>query len=277
MVELSNKTYTTRNKERYIMTKMNLTGKVAVVTGSSRGLGRHYALHLARAGADVIIHDINENAAAAFGEAASGPAVAEEIRAISRRSEFIAADLTNPQHVKELVEKAVASFGRIDILVNNAGGDIGAKTPRPDPNTCLEIQDEDIQAVVERNLLSTMYSCKYVGRHMREQKSGKIVNVGSVAAHLPVRDGIVYAAAKMGITHYTRCLAEELRPYDVNVNCIAPAGTYTGRFLATRTVQSEEGLSRLQRFAQPEDMANIVMFLTGSESDRLTGETIVCW
>jgi 3-oxoacyl-[acyl-carrier protein] reductase len=256
---------------------MSLKGKVALVTGSSRGLGHQYAVQLARAGADVIIHDVNESAAAAFGEAASGPAVADEIRAMSRRSEFIAADLTDPLQVQQLVQKAVAAFGRIDILVNNAGGDIGAKTPRPDPNTCLEIDDEDIQAVVARNLLNTMYTCKYVGRQMREQKSGKIVNVGSVAAHVPVREGIIYAAAKMGITHYTRCLAEELRPYDVNVNCIAPAGTYTGRFLATRSVQNEEGLSRLQRFAQPEDMANIVMFLIGPESDRLTGETIVCW
>ncbi|HTK08837.1 MAG TPA: SDR family oxidoreductase [Ktedonobacteraceae bacterium] len=259
------------------MSLTDLTGKVALVTGSSRGLGRQYALDLARAGADVIIHDINANAASQFGEASSGPAVAEEIRALNRRSTFLAADLTDAAQVEGLVQSALEQFGSIDILVNNAGGDIGAHTPRPDPNDALDIDPEDIRSVLERNLLTTMYACKYVGCHMRSRKSGKIINVGSIAGHVSVNGGIIYAAAKSGIAHYTHCLAEQLRPYDVNVNCIAPAPTYTGRFLATRTVASEEGRSRLQRIAQPEDMAGIVLFLSSSLSDYLTGETIVCW
>jgi 3-oxoacyl-[acyl-carrier protein] reductase len=162
-------------------------------------------------------------------------------------------------------------------LVNNAGGDIGARSPRPDPNDALDIDDEDIRAVVDRNLLTTMYACKYVGRHMRERRSGKIINIGSGAGHIATREGIIYAAAKAGVAHYTRCLAEQLRPYDVNVNCISPSPTYTGRFLATRGVPSQEGLSRLQRVARPEDMAGIVLFLAGPLSDVLTGDTIVCW
>lgn len=256
---------------------VDVSGKVALVTGSSRGLGRQYALQLARSGADVIIHDVSERAAAEFGEAPSGPAVAEQIEALGRRSAFIAADLSDPEQVAMLVRQILDTFGRIDILVNNAGGDIGAHTPRPEPNDALDIAPDDIRSVVERNLLTTMYMCKYVGAHMRERRAGKIVNVGSGAAHVPSRIGIVYAAAKAGIVHYTRCLAEELRPYDVNVNCISPMATYTGRFMATRTVASEEGLSRLQRIAQPEDMADIVLFLAGPQSDILTGETIVCW
>jgi 3-oxoacyl-[acyl-carrier protein] reductase len=259
------------------MLSIDLSGKVALVTGSSRGLGRHYALELARAGADVIIHDINASAASQFGEAPSGPAVPEEIRALDRRSTFLAADLTDASQVEQLIQSALEQFGQIDILVNNAGGDIGAHTPRPDPNDALDIDPADIRSVVERNLLTTMYVCKYVGLHMRERQSGKIINVGSVAGHMPVSGGIIYAAAKSGIVHYTHCLAQQLRPHDVNVNCIAPAPTYTGRFLATRTVASEEGRSRLQRIAQPEDMAGIVLFLASSLSDYLTGETIVCW
>ncbi len=259
------------------MTTGDLTGKVALVTGSSRGLGRHYALHLARAGADVIIHDVDEQAAAQFGEAASGPAVAEEIRALGRRSLFLAADLSVPVQVEALVQQALATFQQIDILVNNAGGDIGAHTPRPVPNDALDIDPDDIRSVVERNLLTTMYSCKYVGTHMRERRAGKIVNIGSSAGHVPVSGGIIYAAAKTAIAHYTRCLAEQMRPYDVNVNCIAPAPTYTGRFLATRTVSGQEGKSRLQQIAQPEDMAEAVLFLVGPQSGRLTGETIVYW
>ena len=259
------------------MTTEDLAGKIALITGSSRGLGRHYALHLARAGADVIIHDVNDQAAAEFGEASSGQAVAEEIRALGRRSAFLAADLTDPAQVEHLMQQAIASFDHIDILINNAGGDIGARTPRPTPNDALDIDPDDIRSVVERNLLTTMYTCKYAGSHMRERRAGKIVNVGSSAGHVAVRNGIIYAAAKTAITHYTRCLAEQLRPYDVNVNCIAPTSTYTGRFLATRTVSDQEGKSRLQHIAQPEDMAKIVLFLVGPQADRLTGETIVCW
>lgn len=259
------------------MTTEDLAGKIALITGSSRGLGRHYALHLAQAGADVIIHDVNDQAAAEFGEASSGQAVAEEIRALGRRSAFLAADLTDPSQVEHLIQQAIASFDHIDILINNAGGDIGARTPRPMPNDALDIDPDDIRSVVERNLLTTMYTCKYTGAHMRERRAGKIVNVGSSAGHVAVRNGIIYAAAKTAITHYTRCLAEQLRPFDVNVNCIAPTSTYTGRFLATRTVSDQEGKSRLQHIAQPEDMAKIVLFLVGPQADRLTGETIVCW
>ncbi len=87
-------------------------------------------------------------------------------------------------------------MGSIDILVNNAGGDIGRRTPRPEPNDALDISVDDIRSVVERNLLSTMYACKFAGIHMRERRFGKIVNVGSIAGHLPVREGVIYAAAK---------------------------------------------------------------------------------
>ena len=122
---------------------------------------------------------------------------------------------------------------------------------------------------------------KKTGAHLlsegKERRAGKIINVGSVAGHLPVHTGIIYAAAKRAIAHYTRCLAEQLRPYNVTVNCIAPAPTYSGRFLATRVVTDQGERPRLQRVAQPEDMARIVLFLAGPQSDFLTGETIVCW
>jgi 3-oxoacyl-[acyl-carrier protein] reductase len=260
------------------MTTMDLRGKNALVTGSGRGLGKQYAIDLARAGANVIIHDVNEEAAARFNEAVSGSAVAAEITVqYGVKTRFLAAELSDSEQVKALIEQSIEAFGSLDILINNAGGDIGLHTPRPDPNDALDISVEDIRSVVERNLLSTMYACKFAGLHMRERRSGKIVNVGSIAGHIPVREGIIYAAAKMGISQYTRSLAEQLRPFDVNVNCISPAPTYTARFLATRTVAGQEDRSRLQQIAQPEDMSNIVMFLCGPQSDALSGETIVCW
>src|SRR2546427_9926940 len=159
------------------MHTVDLTGKRDLVTGSSRGLGRHYALHLARAGADVIIHDVNESVAAEFGEAPSGPAVAEEIRALGPGSAYFSADLTDPVQAEKLVHQSLEVFGHIDILVNNAGGDIGARTPRPDPNNALDIDPDDIRSVIDRNLLTTMYTCKYGGIHMLERQSGKIINV----------------------------------------------------------------------------------------------------
>src|SRR5712691_8307873 len=185
----------------------DLAGKVVLVTGSSRGLGRHYALHLAEAGADVIIHDVNASAAAEFGEAPSGEAVAEEVHAIGRQSAFFSADLTDPTQVEALVRQALDAFDRIDILINNVGGDVGAHPPPIEPNNALDIHPGDIRAVLERNLLTTMYMCRYVGPHMRERRSGKIINVGSMAGHVPVPAGIIYASAKIGVAHYTRCLA----------------------------------------------------------------------
>ncbi len=132
------------------MTTVNLQGKNALVTGSSRGLGRQYAMDLARAGANVIVHDISDKAAAQFNEAPSGSDVAWEIARLGVKTAFIAADVSDPQQVKELIEQSVREMGSLDILVNNAGGDIGYRTPRPNPNDCLDIAVEDIRAVVER-------------------------------------------------------------------------------------------------------------------------------
>src|SRR5437868_11307177 len=101
------------------MHTVDLAGKRALVTGSSRGLGRHYALHLAQAGADVIIHDVNDQAAAEFGEARSGQAVTEEIRALDRRSAFLAADLADPSQAERLIQQVITLFDHIDILINN--------------------------------------------------------------------------------------------------------------------------------------------------------------
>jgi len=260
------------------MMEKTLSGKNALVTGSSRGLGYQYAYDLAQAGANVVIHDISDQAASQFNEAASGTAVAANLaKEFGIKSVFIAANVSDPKQVEKLINESIKALGSIDILVNNAGGDIGFATPRPDPNDCLDISVEDIGAVVGNNLLSTMYACKFAGLHMRERGSGKIVNIGSIAGHVPVKQGVIYAAAKLGISYYTRSLAEQMRDYDVNVNCLSPAPTHTGRFSATRVVENDDHLPRLKRIAKPKDMSNIVMFLCGPESDYLTGETIVAW
>jgi 3-oxoacyl-[acyl-carrier protein] reductase len=257
--------------------EQKLAGKVALVTGSGRGLGRAYAMHLARLGADVIVHDINAAATAVYGEGESAEEVAQAIRDLGRRSLFIAADVADSAQVDAAVREAVAALGRIDILVNNAGGDIAAAGGKPKPNDCLEIPERDLHAVLDRNLLGTMNVCRAVAPGMMERREGRIVNVASVAGLSATMVEPIYAVAKAGIIHYTRCLAAQLRPYGINVNCISPGGTRSARFLADRPQLTAADLtpkSRLERLGEPEDMAKVIEFLVTDLSDFVTGQNI---
>ena len=253
-----------------------LSGRVSFVTGSGRGLGRAYALHLARLGSDVVVHDKSDDEPARFGEAESLTETVRQIEALGVRALAVTADVTRPDEVEAAVAKAVAHFGRIDILVNNAGGDIGRATPRPSPNDGVFIKAEDVDWVIAINLNGTIHFCRAVAPIMMRQRYGRIINVASMAAFIPVNEGLVYAAAKAGIVHWTVCLARQLKPYNITVNAIAPGGTVTARFLATRAVDPErlaatEGLERLGR---PVDVAKVVEFLVSPLADFVSGETI---
>jgi 3-oxoacyl-[acyl-carrier protein] reductase len=257
--------------------EQKLAGRVALVTGSGRGLGRAYALHLARLGADVVVHDIDASATAVYGEGESAEEVVEEIRAVGRRSLFVAADVCESGPVAAAVRKVLDEFGRIDILVNNAGGDIAADGGKPQPNDCLEILERDLRAVMDRNLLGTMNCCRAVAPGMMERREGRIVNVASAAAFQATTVGPIYAVAKAAIIHYTRCLAAQLRPYGINVNCVSPGGTRSARFLADRPNFPPERLipkSRLERLGEPEDVAKVIEFLVTDLSDFVTGQNI---
>jgi 3-oxoacyl-[acyl-carrier protein] reductase len=257
--------------------EQKLAGKVALVTGSGRGLGRAYAGHLARLGADVVIHDIDASATAVYGEGESAEEVVEEICALGRRSFFVAADVIDSGQVHAAVRQVVEAFGRIDVLVNNAGGDIAAAGGKPQPNDCLEIPEADLHAVMDRNLTGTMNVCRAVAPSMMERREGRIVNVASVAGLVAATDGPIYAVAKAAIIQYTRCLAAQLRPYGINVNCISPGGTLSARFLADRPELTPDRLSpksRLERFGNPEDVAKVVEFLVTDLSDFVTGQNI---
>jgi 3-oxoacyl-[acyl-carrier protein] reductase len=257
--------------------EQKLTGRVALVTGSGRGLGRAYAMRLARLGADVIVHDIDASATAVYGEGKSAEEVVAAIRDLGRRSTFVAADVMDDVQVDAAVREALSTYGRIDILVNNAGGDIAAEGGKPQPNDCLEIPGRDMHAVMDRNLMGTMNMCRAVAPGMMERREGRIVNISSVAGLVAATDGPIYAVAKAAIIHYTRCLAAQLRPYGINVNCISPGGTLTARFLADRPHLTAEQLapkSRLERLAEPEDMAKVLEFLVTDLSDFVTGQNI---
>ncbi|HVB97665.1 MAG TPA: SDR family NAD(P)-dependent oxidoreductase [Chloroflexota bacterium] len=255
---------------------MKLDGKVALVTGSGRGLGRAYALHLAKIGADVVINDIDLDAAKQYDEALTAPTVMDEIRNLGRRSIGIVADVTSKSQVDQMVEQIVDEFGRLDILVNNAGGAIV-----PGPSYASSVAEDHFRKMLDINLMGTIFCCQAASAPMKKQRSGKIVNVGSQAGLRSVGDGngTSYGVAKAAIQHYTRKLASELGPYNINVNCIAPAWILSSRAIAGGRDKPEtrERLLKeiaLGRLGQPEDCAKVVEFLTTDLSDYVTGQII---
>lgn len=254
----------------------DLDGRVALVTGSSRGLGRVHALRLARAGADVAIHDLARNKPAEFGEGSDIEETVAAVRGLGRRSCVVLGDVSRAEDIKTILDGVESELGPLDVLVNNAGGDIAARGgKRPDPNDCVLIDPDDVRAVLERNLVGTILACRDAAARMMARRRGRIINISSMAGVLPTVEGAIYATAKAGIAFYTTCLAMQLRPYDVNVNAVAPGPTWTARFAATREVPSEAGRSALDRIAQAEDIAKVVEFLAGPLSDHVSGQTIM--
>lgn len=265
---------------------LKLVGKVALVTGAGRGLGRAYALHLARLGADVVINDINLESAKEYGEELTAPTVMEEIRNIGRRSIGVQADVTKKDQVDAMFKRVLDEFERLDILVNNAGGNLNrlgskAGSPATFPSSASM---EDHRFIMDVNFTSTVLCCQAASIPMKRQRYGKIVNIGSQAG-LHVSPEMVkamsYNVAKAAIIHYTRCLAAELGPFNINVNCIAPAWVHTSRAIAEGrkedVARSLEKQIPLGRIGLPEDVAKVVEFLVTDLSDYVTGQCIsVC-
>lgn len=251
-------------------------GKVALVTGSSRGIGRAIALRLAASGADVVVHDRNVEAASEFGEAASPEETVAAIRALGRRSLFVEGDVRDPAQVEAFARRALDAFGRIDFLVNCAGGDIAAAGGKPIPNESLGIPLVDVEAILDANLVGTMHCCRAVAPGMIERGEGRIVNIASVAGESGCREGSIYAVAKAGVIHYTRCLAAQLRGQGVNVNAVSPGAIRTARFLATRQVAPERlaDQGRLTRLGEPDDIARAVLFFCSELADFVTGQVL---
>ena len=263
-----------------------LTGKVALVTGAGRGLGRAFAERLASLGADVALHGMREHGPAEYGEGTTLTAVAEAVQAAHGvRTMRVLGDLTKGGDIDRVVEETSRALGPIDILVHNAGGDIAAAGGKPDPNDAVNISEEDVRAVLDRNLLSTILTCQAVARGMMQRRRGRIVSIGSVAAFKGRTNGSIYAVAKAGVTHFTRCLADQLRPFDVTVNCIAPGDTRTGRFLGTRTVDQDRLVEAgtLDRIATVDEVSRVVEVFAGPLGAFVSGQVLrvdgggQCW
>lgn len=250
----------------------NLLNKVAIVTGAAGGLGRSHALALAKEGSHIAAVDM------VAGGGLSG--LVEEIRGLGRRAIGIKCDVSKGHQVEEMVKQTLDEFGRVDILVNNAG----VLTLAP----ITKMSEEEWDWVISVNLKGTFLCCKYVIPHMIRQRSGNIINIGSISG----RDAIVmfshYSASKAAVHSLTQSLAKELAPYNIRVNAVAPGIVNTPMIqgisdtLASlwRIKQEEVHPSLCSRFhllgkeITPDDVSNAVVWLVSDGARNLTGEVI---
>ena len=270
-----------------------LAGKVALVTGAARGLGRGYALRLAELGADVAIVDRNLDGAAVYEferRRMTAASVTEECAAYGVRALGRQVDLTDRGATERVVAVIAQRLGGIDIAVCNAGGGTSrfadevaaagrsaagqAAAAVSDVNTSATASDcpqETLTRVLEINLMTCMYTCMAVAPYLKRRGGGRIVTVASTAGLHADAGYHPYGTAKAAIIHYTRALAQELGPHGINVNCIAPGIIRTGRLgdrahLAPRVPLRREGTI--------EDCVKVVEFLVTELSDYVTGCTI---
>jgi NAD(P)-dependent dehydrogenase (short-subunit alcohol dehydrogenase family) len=240
---------------------MSLEGKVAVVTGSGRGLGRAIAIALADAGADLVVtartqEEIEETA--------------REIGRFGGRAVAIQADVTDPGQTEGLVRETLNHFGRIDILVNNAGVALVRKLQ--------EMTLEEWRKTIDTNLASLFLCCKAVAPVMMARQQGKIINITSIDGAAGKASLVAYCAAKGGVIQFTRALAVEWAKYNIQVNAIGPGAFYTKPMAV---VLDDEKLGPIRRKkipmgreGRPEELGPLVVYLASSASDFMTGETI---
>jgi NAD(P)-dependent dehydrogenase (short-subunit alcohol dehydrogenase family) len=246
-----------------VLPSFDVSGRVALVTGAARGLGRAIALALAEAGADVAL--------GLRGHAADD-GLADEIEGLGRRALRLQMDVSRMDEIGSAVQAAAAWFGRLDILVNNAGIAPG--------NPAEDVREEDFDATVAVNLKGTFFASQAAGRLMIGQDYGRIINVGSQAGAVALPGESVYCMTKAAIAHLTRCLAVEWGRHGITVNAVAPTFIRTP---GTQAALSDprfhadviERIAALHRIGEPPEVAGVVVFLASPAASLITGETVL--
>ena len=241
----------------------DLTGQIALVTGSARGLGRAICLALAHAGADVAVglRDLK----------ADGNLPAE-IAAQGRRALPLQMDMTRLDQIRQAVNATERHFGRLDILVNNTG--ISPENPAEN------VREEDFDATLAVNLKGTFFASQAAGRIMIRQNYGRIINMGSQAGFVALPTESIYCMTKAAISHLSKCLAVEWGKYNITVNAVAPTFIRTPGtegYLADPKAHADvvERIAALHRIGEPMDVAGAVVFLASKAASLITGETIL--
>ncbi|MFJ5963421.1 3-oxoacyl-[acyl-carrier-protein] reductase [Bacillus sp. NPDC093026] len=237
-----------------------LTNKTAVVTGSSRGIGRSIAIDLAKNGANVVVNY--------SGNEAKANEVVDEIKALGQKAFAVKADVSNVDEVQALMKTAVETFGSIDILVNNAG--------ITKDNLLMRMKENEWDDVININLKGVFNCTKAVTRQMMKQRSGRIINLASVVGVCGNPGQANYVAAKAGVIGLTKTTAKELASRHITVNAVAPGFISTDMTDKLDDNVQTEMLKQipLARFGAPEDISNVVVFLASEGAGYITGQTI---
>src|SRR5699024_5517034 len=240
--------------------KMSLKGKIALVTGSSRGIGRAIALQLARKGAHVAVNYA--------GNEKKAEEVVLELKKIGVEAIKIRANVADEKDVKAIIEEVVKQFGRLDILVNNAG--------ITKDNLLLRMKADEFDSVIETNLKGAFLCTKTVARQMMKQRYGRIINIASIVGVSGNPGQANYVAAKAGLIGLTKSTAKELATRNILVNAIAPGFITTDMTDVLSDEQKDAILSQmpLEKLGEPEDVANVVCFLASDDAKYMTGQTI---
>lgn len=246
----------------------SLEGRVAIVTGAGDGIGRGIAIEMAKAGADVIVADLNPNKA---------EETVQRIEAIGVKTLNVIGDVTKPENVDALLKKAVEEFGTVDILVNNVGGILGVRGGVG----FLDITEEFWTNIINLNLKSTFFCTQAFTKLMIDQKKGgNVINLSSLTDRAPWMPVIIYGSAKAGISNFTATVAVELGKHDIRVNAICPGSIETPLVAELFREMPEMKAVRtkavpLNRLGRPADIGRVAVFLASDAASYITGATIV--